>query len=217
MALRAVAILLLAALVAPAATAHTSVVTSDGQTRIVVGQLEEPVVTYQKTGLDLCFTMNNTARTPLSINPGDFEAPAGHVRLRSPSGEALALGLRGQFGRPGCYQFTQPYVLTEAGQYTLEFKGVVNGTAIDFTGVAAGGAVQDASALAFPGALDQATQDVAADVAALQARLAQVESDLAAQKAAAADEDAGRFAPGLPPVLLLAGLVGVAALVRRRA
>lgn len=214
MALRAVALVLLAVLLAaPAVAAHTSVFTSDGRTRIVVGQLEEPVVTYQKTGLDVCFTQNNTARTPISINPGDFEGTAGRVVLRAPSGQELVMGLRGQFGRAGCYQFAEPYILTEPGQYTVDLTGVVNGTAVSFTGIAAGGAVKDAAALAFPGELDEATQGLAADVAALQTRLAELEADLAAAEA----DKGNQFAPGSPAALLMLGLAGLAVVLRRRA
>ncbi len=214
MALRAFTVALLAAtLVAPAASAHTAVFSSDAQYRVVVGQLEEPVVTHQKTGLDLCFTLNNTARTPLTVNPGDFEGTAGHVKLVSPSGQELAMGLRSQFGRPGCYQFSTPYILTEPGQYTVDLAGNVNGTAVAFTGVKAGGAVVQASEVAFPGTLDPATQSLAADVTALTARIAQLEADLET----ATDERESEFAPGAPAALLMAGLAGLVAMLRRRA
>lgn len=211
---RAVALALLAAVLAtPLATAHATAFTSDGQARLVVGQLDEPVVTHQRTGLDLCFTQNDAAKTPLRIDPDHFAAPGGHVRLRSPTGEALALALTNQTDRPGCYQSTRPYLLTEAGQYTLEIKGLVNGTALDLAAVAVG-AVQDAQALAFPGALDQDTRDLAAEVATLEGRLARLEADQAAR--ALADEE-GRFAPGLPSVLLVVALAAVAGVLRRRA
>lgn len=145
---------LLAAVLAPTAAAHTTVFSDDGRYRIVVGQLEEPVITRQKTGLDLCFTLNTTAREPVSIQVADFQEPAGHATLVGPGGEELSGILRTQFGRPGCYQFEEPYVLTKPGQYTLSLKGQVNGTAIELSGVKAGGAVLDQDDLLFPAAAE---------------------------------------------------------------
>lgn len=139
-------ILLAATALLPLAAAHTSVFTDDGRYRVVVGQLNEPVVTYAKTGLDVCFQANTTARTPLAaINAGDFSGT-----LISPGGERLTQDLRSQFGRPGCFQFQTPYVLTEPGQYLADLTGVANGTAFDFRGVVAGGPVEDVSAISFP-------------------------------------------------------------------
>lgn len=138
---------LAAAIVAPSAAAHTTVFSSDGKYRIVVGQLEEPVVTQQKTGLDLCFTLNTTAREPVAIDLSAVQAT-----LVSPGGEELSQELRTQFGRPGCYQFEKPYVLTEPGQYTLSLSGDLNGTALAFTGVNAGGTVEDHEEIRFPAA-----------------------------------------------------------------
>jgi MYXO-CTERM domain-containing protein len=133
------------ALTAPTVAAHTSVFSSDGKYRIVVGQLEEPVITGAKTGLDLCFSLNTTAREPVAIDPLAFE-----VTLVSPSGEERSQDLRGQYGRAGCYQFTEPYVLTEPGQYTVSLTGSHNGTAMQFSGVNAGGAVIDEDDIRFP-------------------------------------------------------------------
>lgn len=192
---------------APAATAHTTVVSGDGKVRIVVGQLDEPVVTHQKTGLDLCFTQNNTARTPLSIHPGDFESPTGRVVLRSPSGQELAQSLHSQPGRAGCYQFADPYLLTEPGQYVVDLKGIVNGTAVAFTALAAGEAVQDSGTLAFPDDLDADQQAFSQDLDALAVRVADLE--------AANQTKPSEFAPGAS-VALLVGVVALAARLRRR-
>lgn len=145
---------LAAALVLPAAAAHTTVETEDGQYRIVVGQLDEPVITHAKTGLDLCFSLNTTARTPVTIDPFDFEEPAGFVKLVAPGGDELAMPLRAQFGRDGCYQFTEPYVLTEPGQYTVSLMGSINGTAVEVSAANAGGAVVDQDEILFPAGAD---------------------------------------------------------------
>lgn len=161
MAIRAAAVVLAATLtlLAQAAAAHSTVHSSDGRYRIVVGQLEEPVVTHAKTGLDLCFTLNNTARTPVSVDTAAFEDPLGRVTLVSPDGEELSMPLRAQFGRPGCYQFEEPYVLTQPGQYTVSLRGQLNGTPLDFSGIEAGGAVIDQDEIRFPAANAAGAED----------------------------------------------------------
>lgn len=209
-----IALVTLAALllVAPAA-AHTSVFSPDGKYRAVVGLLEEPVVTYQKTGLDLCFQANNTARAPLSaVNPGGLTAT-----LVSPDGERLTQELRSQFGRPGCFSFQDPIVLTMPGQYTVDLEGDVNGTMVDFTGVLAGGAVKDLGIVQFPND-DPTTAELAselvahgdaatkAELEALRARVQALESKPAAEP---------RDAP-MPALLAVLAVLGIAVALRRR-
>lgn len=218
MALRALAVALVcAALLAPAAQAHTSVVSGDGKYRAVVGLLDEPVVTSQKTGLDVCFTLNDTARTPLPLgNLNDVTA-----QLQAPDGSTLNGTLAGQFGRSGCYQFAQPFVLTQPGQYVVHLTGALNktatqsGTPIAFRSVAAGGAVQDAAGLTFPDTGVPSTLALQSTIDALEARIAQLEAGARADDAAAADEE-GQFAPGAPAALLMVGLAALAAVRRMR-
>jgi hypothetical protein len=199
--------LVLALLLAPAAAAHTSVFSSDGKYRIVVGQLGEPVVTYAKTGLDLCIQMNTTARPPApGVNPGALTAT-----LVSPGGERLSQPLTVQFGRSGCFQFQDPYILTEPGQYTVDLQGSINGTAVDLRGVEAGGAVDDLAALTFPATSVPTLEQLAlakaekAELEALRARVAALEA-----------RPAGNQESPLPAALAVAGLLGALALAMRR-
>jgi opacity protein-like surface antigen len=190
-------------LAAPAASAHEVVNTADGQVRIVVGQLAEPVITFQKTGLDLCFTQNDVARTALAnVNPGNLTAT-----LAAPNGQTLSMALRGQHGRTGCFQFQEPYVPTMAGQYTVDVVGSVNGSAVDIRAVNAGGAVQDASDLTFP-------DSEVVDALALEAQVRALETRLAALERAGDDEE--NSIPSPAAALLIVGLAVLAALSRMR-
>jgi hypothetical protein len=152
------------ALLAPGAAAHTSVFTADGNVRAVIGQLNEPVSTYAVSGLDVCFQANTTARTPIAaVQPGALSAT-----LKAPNGQTLHQDLKAQFGRPGCLTFAAPYVLTQAGQYTVDLSGDVNGSAIAVTNVAAGGAVLDRTDITFPDAQVPSNLDLQARIATLE-------------------------------------------------
>ncbi|MHB1261882.1 MAG: hypothetical protein ACYC2H_09230 [Thermoplasmatota archaeon] len=196
--LPAACLLALAALVAaPLASAHTSVVSTDGKVRVSIGQLNEPVSTYAVTGLDVCFTLNNTARTPI---PGTSIDHLGlSATLRSAGGAELKQDLKAQFGKPGCYTFAEPYVLTEAGQYVVDLSGNVNGTSIDVKAVKAGGVVIDRSEITFPAEGVPSDLDLEARIAALEAQNGQ---------------DKGIPAPAA--ALLMLGLAALAAVRRLR-
>src|SRR5689334_14417685 len=100
------------AVAVPAVSAHTAAYSVNGKVRASVGLLNEPVVTYKDTGLDLCFTENQTAnRVPL----GNVNAGALSATLKAPNGETLHQDLAAQFGKVGCFQFAKPLVLTQAG------------------------------------------------------------------------------------------------------
>lgn len=178
----AIALALLA--IAPAATAHSTYYSTDGKLRVVTGQLNEPVITYSKTGLDLCVTRTTTAREPVTVDAAQATAT-----LVSPNGQRLSQTLRGQFGRPGCYQFQDPYVLTVPGQYTIEVAGTINGTTVDLKGMLAGGAVGDQGIFTFPGTQVPSLEQLAARNQALEATqtaqgrtIAQLQQDLAAAR-----------------------------------
>lgn len=192
-------------LLAPAAAAHTTASSADGKLRVVVGQLNEPVVTYSKSGLDVCLTQNTTAREPVTANPGDLVAT-----LRSPSGGELSLPLRAQFGRAGCYQFEEPYILTEPGQYVLDLKGTAAGSPVDLRGVKAGGPVADQGNITFPQQVPD-LRGLQAQVTALQARVQQLEAADAAEATKPA-----KGAPLPMAALLLAALALAAVAARRR-
>lgn len=195
---------LLCLLLLPAAQAHTAVESGDGRVRASVGLLDEPVSTYAVTGLDLCFTQNTqeAPRPPVSgLNPGNLSAT-----LRSPSNESFAAALEIPFGRPNCVTFANPLVLTEPGQYLVDFRGTVDGSPFEARGVKAGGEVVDRAAITFP------DTDVPSD-AELRDELAAVRAEVAALRADAQDEDRG--APMPAAALLLAAVVALAAALRR--
>lgn len=195
---------LAAALVAPAASAHTAAYSADGKVRASVGLLNEPVVTYKDTGLDLCFTQNQTVspRTPItSVNPGALTAI-----LVAPGGERLQQPLSSQFGRPGCFTFSDPLVLTEAGVYHLDLSGDVNGTRYDLTGIVVGSSegVGERGEVTWPTPGVATNLELQDQVAALEARIAELES---------ADP---KQAPLPTAALLVVGLAALAAVRRLR-
>lgn len=198
----ALAALALVAL-APAASAHTSVFSADGKVRVVVGQLNEPVSTYAVSGLDVCFQENTTARAPIQgINPGAIAAT-----LRAPNGAELKQDLKAQFGRAGCFTFSEPYVLTQPGQYVADLAATINGSAVDVKNVAAGGAVVDRSDITFPDSSVASNKDLEAKVAALEARIATLEKP-------GSDDD--KKSPSPVAAWMMVGLAALAAVRRLR-
>lgn len=227
MALRAAALALAATLLllVPAASAHTPVASADGQVTASIGLLNEPVVTYATTGLDVCFRTN--AGTALSFGATSTEVTENAnanftVTLTAPDGQPYVDNLRGQFGKPGCLTFDNPLVLTRPGQYLVELKSkagaVFNGTTFDVKEVAAGGAVRLQGNVTFP---DESTPDVRGleqRIAGLQGEVDGLEAQLQQMQQASATADAGdEFAPGAPAALLMLGLAGLAAALRRKA
>lgn len=200
-------------LTAPAATAHTAIFSADDRVRASAGLLNEPTSTYAVTGLDLCFTQNSTARTPItgtSLNPGALT-----VVLKAPNGETHTSALSVPFGRANCVAFETPLVLTMPGQYLLDISGQINGTSFAETNVKAGGAVRDRSNITFPQEnviadheAEDRIQQLESDMAAMQARIDEMEEDK--------DDDGGNFAPNVAPAVLIMGLVGLVAFLRRR-
>src|ERR1044072_8904428 len=172
--LRAAALLALAlAATVPAASAHTSVFSADGKVRVVVGQLNEPVSTYAVSGLDVCFQENTTARAPIAgINAGAISAT-----VRAPNAAELKQDLKAQFGRAGCFTFSEPYVLTQPGQYVVDLTASINGSALDGKSGAAGGAVVARSDITFPDSSVPSNAELQGKVAALEARVATLESE----------------------------------------
>ncbi|MEK6976013.1 MAG: hypothetical protein AABY18_06695 [Candidatus Thermoplasmatota archaeon] len=212
---RAVAALALAALVlVPVASARTDAFSVDGKVVASVGLLGEPVTTYAVTGLDVCFTHNMAApRTAIAVN--DTMANLLRVTLTAPSGATFGANhpLKAQSGHAGCITFDEPLMLTEAGQYvvgiTMAGSAPFNGTTFALAGVKAGGPVLDRSEITFPATSVPTELELKAQVEALEARLALLEAEQAAQG------EGSEFAPGAPAALLLVGLAGLAALRRR--
>jgi hypothetical protein len=203
--LRAAALLALAlAATVPAASAHTSVFSADGKVRVVVGQLNEPVSTYAVSGLDVCFQENTTARAPIAgINAGTL-----HATLRAPGGANLTQDLKAQFGRAGCFTFSEPYVLTQPGQYVVDLTATINGSAVAVKNVAAGGAVVDRADITFPDASVPSNAELQAKVTALEGRLAALEAE---------HQDSGdKKSPAPVAAWMMVGLAALAAARRLR-
>jgi hypothetical protein len=177
---------LVAAVTAPAASAHTAVFSADDRVRGSIGLLNEPVSTYTVTGLDVCFSHNTAApRAPLdSLDPSTFTAV-----LKAPSGATHTEALVVPFGRANCLTFETPIVLTEPGQYLVDLSGSLNGTTIDVKDVKAGGSVIPREEITFPA-------QVASDEE-LEARITVLEDRLAAlqQGQAGGEEEKGAPAP----------------------
>jgi len=196
---------LAAALLLPAASAHTVSVSGDGKVRAVIGQLNEPVSTYAVSGLDICFSDNTTASHPAiaSVDLGALTAT-----LRSPGGQTLSQALKNQFGRPGCVTFTEPYVLTQPGQYVVDLGGKVANSTFALTGIAAGGAVVDRADITFP------DSGVASNLA-LETRVAALEHKVDALSASAASTPTPTQKSPAPVAAYLMAALAVLAAVRR--
>jgi hypothetical protein len=207
----ALALLAIAALATlPAASAHTAAYSTDGKVRASVGFLNEPVVTYKDTGLDVCFTQNQTAspRTPI----GDLNAGALSATLTAPNGQTLHKDLTTQFGRPGCVTFRDPLVLTQAGVYHLDLSGAINGTTYALTGIVVGSTagIGERASVTFPDAGVPTNLDLKASVDSLAGRLDALETKVDAAPAPT------HKSPGVMPAFLLVSLALLAAARRLR-
>lgn len=199
--------LLLAALAlvawASAAEAHASYTTADGEYRMVIGHLNEPVYTYVKSGLDLSVQENTPERTAVATGV------ALEATLIAPSGAELTRPLQGQFGKPGAFTFDEGYVLTEPGQYQVRLRGNIAGSPVDGTYNVAG-AIDDQATITFPDTHIPSPAGLRDNATALQA-----EVDLLEARIAALDDRKDNVIPGPMPALVLVGLALVVALRRR--
>lgn len=197
---------LAALLLLPAASAHNTYYSPDNKYRVVVGQLNEPVITYSKTGLDVCFTTNTTARDPITFDTGGITAT-----LVAPDGKVLTQPLKGQFGRAGCYQFQDAYVLTKPGQYKVNLAGSLNGSPVDLKDMIAGGVVGDETTLTFPDAGVSSRQTLVTENAALTDRVNSLESRLKVLEGASS-----KGAPSLAALGTMVAVLGAAMVASRK-
>lgn len=205
------AALLGAVLLAPAASAHTTVTTPDGKYFVTVGNLNEPITTFVKTGLDLVVRANNSGVRGAGI--GGLQLTL-NATLLAPNAKTLSQPLRAQFGVAGGYSFSEPYFLTQPGEYFLRLTGKINQTTVNFDRILVGsGPIPSMDALHFPDSVST-PKEIEDRLAALEAENAALKADVAALKANGAAKGS---APG--PDLLVLGLVaaiGVFAFRRRR-
>lgn len=114
-------------LLALAAAHETHVVGAEGgeQYKVIVGQLNEPVFTEFRTGLDL-IVRHAADDTPVEGLENSLTAS-----ITAPDGQVRQLTIAGQYGKPGSYK--DDYVLTVAGTYTIEVSGYIGSLQIDET------------------------------------------------------------------------------------
>lgn len=204
-------------LIVPSVAAHNTVESDDGEYFITIGHSNEPTTTWMKTGLDL------TIRENVDGEGGD-EVPGAHNTLTatyiSPGGEEMTQPLETQHGAVGRYSFSDPFYLTEPGQYRLQLSGTIENTTVDGT-YDVSGPVPAWGEATFPdvntmtnGELQDEIADLASQVAALQSQVDQLEAEADAH----ADEgdDAGTTTPGPGFVLVALAMVALAFLARRQ-
>jgi hypothetical protein len=198
------AVLVLVLTLMPLVGAHTTVTTTDGKYFVTVGNLNEPVTTYTKTGLDLTLRANASGARGSGI-------PGAHLTLNAtliaPNNEEFTAPLAGQFGKPGSYSFQEPYHLTLAGEYFLRLTGRINQTEVNFAKILVGsGAVPAMEDTMFPDDVQNAKQ-LQDRITALEAKVTSLEAD--------DDEEPEGNAPGFDGFSLVVLLAGVALLAAR--
>lgn len=200
-------------LIVPGASAHNTVQTDDGEYFLTVGHRSEPTATFLRSGLDLIVRENVDGARGDEVPDLADQLQA---TLISPSGETISQPLTLQHGSVGRYTFGDPYSLTEAGQYRLRLVGTIGDTAVDGT-YDVSGPLDDFRDFTFPRTdvptpleLQDRIHALEAENEALEARIAALENEQESQP-----EDTSNGAPGLAPVLLIAGLLAVALLRRR--
>jgi hypothetical protein len=203
---RTLPLVLLAALVAaPAASAHTTAPAADGAYCVTAGNLNEPVTTYVKTGLDLTIRAGLGAGTCSSADRGAEVAGAHEslqVTLLAPNGAELSQTLQPQFGSVGRYTFDEPYVLTETGEYFVHVTGTLGDDEIDVSVLVGSGPIPAFEDLTFPAAGLPSLQEIETRLAALEAHTDE-------------DEESSMPSPGVLWTVAVA-LVGAALLYQRR-
>lgn len=112
-------------LLALAAAHETRVVGPAGgdQYKVIVGQLNEPVFTDLRSGLDL-IVRHAADDTPVEGLENSLTAT-----ITAPDGEVRQLTIQPQYGKPGSYK--DDYILTVPGTYTIEVSGYIGSLQVD--------------------------------------------------------------------------------------
>jgi hypothetical protein len=196
------------ALSAGTGAAHATAYSPDGKIRFTYGHLDEPVYTFQKTGLDLILRDNATGASL----PG-YEYPSGggpakltvKYRYGGPGGPELNITeeFRGQHGNPGRY--TYPIMFTQPGSYYLLVSGVINGTLYSME-LAPAHEIESIDAIMWP--------QVYGTNADLQREIDALKAEVASLKNGGATAEGN--APGVGGLLTL-GLLGLALVAFHRA
>lgn len=114
--------------IASAAWAHeTQTVNAEGASYdVIVGYSTEPPFTEERNGLSL------TVRTAEDGEPVENLQNSLSAVLIAPDGEStLDLQLRARHGQPGAY--TDDFILTQPGVYTLHLSGFIGAAEADLT------------------------------------------------------------------------------------
>lgn len=205
----------------PTAAAHKTAYTADGKYKVVWGFLNEPAITWQKTGIDLRITDNATGAGVAGLQD------AIEVHLKKGDHEMHLEDLAGQFGTVGAY--TQVVTLTQPGLYTLVIHGKINDTVVDDLEIPAAHEIHEVEDTFFP-ATDESpfTEGPDAEDDALLARLAALETEVAALKAKQATQSQTPAplteqpttttapVPGFGLLAAALAVVGVALVLRRK-
>lgn len=224
----AIILAFLALALSPTAAAHASANSTDGKVRITWGLLEEPGFTNEKTRLDLIIRDATTMAgiggilpaniTELSLHYGEEEYSLGNITLNR--------GVKsGAFAGPGNYTSANFVYLTRPGIYTLHIKGTIEGSEVDLE-IPAAHEYESMSEIMFPGEIEIGAEPT--DTSALEARIAKLETDLAALKAELATQSQTpatltpqpspeqNDAPAAGILLVAVAAIGAALVLRRK-
>jgi hypothetical protein len=223
--LLATALAFLALAFAPAASAHASMNTADGEYRVTWGFLDEPAYTHQKNRLDLTIRDAATgiggltaANLTVKLVYGEDEYDLGNI-------SAYRGAKGGAFAGDGNYTSANHVWVTREGIYSLAVTGDIRGSPVDLT-IPAAHEYHSMSHIAFP---DDDAFPAGSDTSALEARIAALEEQVSALRAQVQtqSETPATLTPQTPaaspdngvpaPLFVLAlGAVAAALVLRRR-
>lgn len=202
------ALLALALLLAPTATAHERYETDDGEVGIVLGEQDEPVYTYDWTNIDLSLSDAGSGE-PITGAEETLE-----LTLIAPNGAELSMPLVPQHGTEGRYAFEEDYFLTIPGQYTARLEGSIAGSPISGEYLLPGPR-PDMKPHAFPTPVSHDLVDLAQENEELRATVEDLEARIEALESGHVDGAVDKGAPG-PALPALLALLGISFLVHRR-